>query len=365
MKTGISSALLAHYAHGTTSVCACWKVSLTSGAVLGFTEHDQDLIIDGLTYVARGGFMPSNFEAQTKLAVDNLDAVGFLDSELIVAGDLTAGLWDFALVEVFLVNWQDTSMGIDILMSGRLGEVSLERNTFKAELRGLSNAYAQSIGEIYQPGCRATLGDARCGVDLAPFTVTGTLTAVSANGLVLTDPSRSEPGPTGGKAITGISKATLPVVNCAGHGFVAGQVVYISGVVGMIEINGQCYQIQTCPTINSFTLRGTDTTGFTAYASGGTAAPQGDAGYFDYGKITMTSGTSLALSMEVKAYSPGTITLQLQFPRGVAPGDTYELSAGCGKRFTEDCVARFANGINFRGEPHLPGMDKLLRVGGE
>lgn len=179
MKTGISSALLTHYAQRTTSLCACWKVSLTSGAVLGVTEHDQDLAIDGLNYVARGGFMPSNFETQTRLAVDNLEAVGFLDSELIVADDLTSGLWNFALVEVFLVNWQDTSMGRDILMTGRLGEVSLERNIFKAELRGLSKAYAQLIGQIYQPACRATLGDMRCGVDLGAFTVTGTLATLT------------------------------------------------------------------------------------------------------------------------------------------------------------------------------------------
>jgi hypothetical protein len=364
MKTGISAALLAHYAQGTTSLCTCWKVTRTDEVVLGYTDLDRDVTFEGVTYLASSGFSPSNFESQSRLAVDNLEAVGVLDSESLTVEDLAAGVWDFALVEVFRVNWRDLTMGRDLPMSGRLGAVDQSRNTFKAELRGLTNAYAQTAGSVCQPACRATLGDARCQVNLAPFTVTGTLESVSDDGIVLTDSTRTEPGPAGGKAITGISQATLPVVTCTAHGFVAGQIVYIAGVIGMLAINGQFYVVKTVPNVNSFTLAGVDTTNFVPYASGGTATPQGDAGYFDYGKLTMTTGSSTGLSAEVKAYSPGTITLQLQLPRGAQAGDEYTLVAGCGKRFTEDCVVRFSNGINFRGEPHLPGMDQVLRVGG-
>ena len=364
MKTGISAALLAHYAQGTTSLCTCWKVTRTDEVVLGYTDLDKDVTFEGITYLASSGFSPSNFESQSRLAVDNLEAVGVLDNVSLTVEDLAAGVWDFAAVEVFRINWRDLTMGRDILMTGRLGVVDQSRDGFKAELRGLTNAYAQTVGSVCQPSCRATLGDARCQVNLAPFTVTGTLEAVSTDGVVLTDSSRTEPGPSGGKTITGISRATLPVVTCVAHGFVVGQIVYIAGVLGMLAINGQFYVVKTVPNANSFTLAGTDTTNFVPYASSGSATPQGDAGYFDYGKLTMTTGASAGLSAEVKVYSPGTITLQVQFPRGVQVGDTYTLVAGCGKRFTEDCVTRFANGINFRGEPHLPGIDQVLRVGG-
>lgn len=363
MTKAIGASLLAHYASGSTNLAACWKVTRTDNVVKGFTEHDKDLVIGGVTYVARGGFMPSNFDSQTRLAVDNLEAVGFLDSETITASDLATGVYDFALVEVFLVNWNDLSMGTDTLMKGRLGEITQERNTFRGELRGLTNAYAQNIGQIYQPTCRAVFGDSRCGVALGPWTVTGTLSAVSADGLVLSDPARTEAGPAGPKTITAITKAASAQVTATAHGFVQGQIVYITGVVGMTEINGQWYLVKTVVDANNFTLA-LDSTNFATYTSGGTASPSGDAGYFGYGKITMTSGASNGQTMEVKVYSPGSITLQLQFPKGVAAGDTYSLVAGCGKRFTEDCVTRFANGINFRGEPHLPGMDKVMRTGG-
>jgi len=362
MTKAVPAALLVHYASDSTTLATCWRVTLVNGTVMGFTDHDSDLIIDGVTYIARGGFLGSDTETQTKLAVDNLEAAGFINTDLVEAGDLTSGDWDYAQVRIFIVNHRDLTMGTDTTLTGRLGRIQQDTGSFRAELRGLTNAYSQTIGEVYQPTCRATLGDTRCGVNLGPFTVTGTLTSTSSDGRVLFDTSRSEAGPTGGKTITAIAKAVNPSLTIVGHDFVVNQPVYIAQVGGMAEINGQNYVIASVPDADHVTIIA-DTTNFTTYTTGGTATPQGDSGFFDYGKITMTSGGSNGLSMEVKAYSPGTITLQLELSKGVAAGDTYLLVAGCGKRFTQDCVARFANGVRFRGEPHLPGMDKIIKIG--
>jgi uncharacterized phage protein (TIGR02218 family) len=287
MRT-IPSGLAAHLTLGTTSLATCWRVTLQNGTVYGFTDHDQAITVSGVVYEASSGFLPSAIMTQSRLAVDNQTAQGFLDSENIDAADLSAGLWDHAEIYVFRVNWRDVSLGVEVLSRGHLGEVGLQRGVFNAEVRGLTAAYSQAVGEVYQPGCRADFGDARCGVALGPWTVSGTVAAVGDGGLVLSDPSRTEPGPD----------------------------------------------------------------------------EEGGLGYFVGGKITMTSGASDGLSMEVKAYSPGSIGLQLQLPRGVAVGDTYIMHAGCGKRFVQDCVARFGNGINFRGEPHVPGIDQIIQVGG-
>ena len=46
-------------------------------------------------------------------------------------------------------------------------------------------------------------------------------------------------------------------------------------------------------------------------------------------------------------------------PNNIAAGDTFNAVAGCDKTF-ETCVAKFNNAVNFRGEPHVPGMDKML-----
>lgn len=76
--------------------------------------------------------------------------------------------------------------------------------------------------------------------------------------------------------ITGISQANPGVVTINSHGYQNGDEVYISGVVGMTELNNR-YLIVRNRTTNTFTLEDKDgnavnTTSYTAYSSGGTAA---------------------------------------------------------------------------------------------
>ena len=46
--------------------------------------------------------------------------------------------------------------------------------------------------------------------------------------------------------------------------------------------------------------------------------------------------------------------------RSIAGGDDFIVRAGCDKRM-ETCGAKFANTANFRGFPHIPGQDAVLR----
>ena len=90
-------------------------------------------------------------------------------------------------------------------------------------------------------------------------------------------------------------------------------------------------------------------------------------GYFDNGKLTWLTGANAGLAMEVKTYTAidGKLSLYLSMPYAIEVGDTYNLIPGCRKRFTEDCQTKFSNVINFRGEPHVPGNDAMLKVGGQ
>ena len=94
------------------------------------------------------------------------------------------------------------------------------------------------------------------------------------------------------KNITGITQANPGVVTSASHGYSNGDIVYIDSVGGMTELNGRNYIIAGATT-NTFTLQDLfgadiDTTGFTAYTSGGTAteiyniaSPYAEADLFD------------------------------------------------------------------------------------
>lgn len=159
----------------------CWKVTLSNGTIYGFTSHTGNLVVSGITYQAAAGYTPTAIASNADLAVDNLDVIGFLDSAVITESDIQAGLWDFAAVQIFQVNYLDISMGVLNLRSGRLGEIKTTRQQFVAELRGMTQQLQQVIGQIYAPACRADLGDARCKIVLSTLTVTGSVTSIVSN----------------------------------------------------------------------------------------------------------------------------------------------------------------------------------------
>jgi uncharacterized phage protein (TIGR02218 family) len=273
----ISSQLSAHLAGDVMTLATCWRVTRRDGVSQYFTDHDVNVVVDGNTYLARTGIVPSAVTSQAGLAVDNLELEGLLDSESITREALLAGFYDHAELEIFMVNYAAPGDGRLHVKTGWLGEVTLQEGTFVAEVRGISAALQQTIGEVYTPTCRAQLGDARCGKDLTAFTFMGTVDTVE-NEFSFTDAARTEAN-----------------------------------------------------------------------------------GYFAYGRISFTSGANTGLSMEIRDFANGRFGLFLPLPNAVQAGDAYSVVAGCDKRI-DTCSTRFANAINFRGEPHLPGNDKILET---
>lgn len=96
------------------------------------------------------------------------------------------------------------------------------------------------------------------------------------------------------------------------------------------------------------------------------AAAQSE-GWFKSGALRWTSGANAGASHRVRIdrTSGGGRLLELDPTpaKSPAPGDQATLTAGCDKRF-ETCRSKFANGLNFRGCPHMPGNDLLLRHAG-
>lgn len=88
-------------------------------------------------------------------------------------------------------------------------------------------------------------------------------------------------------------------------------------------------------------------------------------GWFSQGLLTWTSGANEGGRIEIRhhALTSGAVTLELWQKAGaaIAAGDEFSLTAGCNKTF-DMCQARFANALNFRGFPHVPGNDFSLGV---
>jgi uncharacterized phage protein (TIGR02218 family) len=100
--------------------------------------------------------------------------------------------------------------------------------------------------------------------------------------------------------------------------------------------------------------RSVTATGLAAYASS----------WFTRGLLTFTSGAALNQAIEIKSHtvSPaGITTLELWSPARLplTIGQSFTLTAGCDKHLTT-CRNKFANAVNFRGFPTMPGNDFMI-----
>jgi uncharacterized phage protein (TIGR02218 family) len=280
MRT-IDAGLAAHLAAGVTTLCRCFRLTRSDGTVMGFTDHDDTLTFDGVTYQPESGFDASEETGATGFAIGGLEVLGALNSDRLTAADLAAGVYDNAEVAMYLVNWT-TPAERHLLRVGRLGEVTREDGAFRAEIRGLAAMLDETRGRAFRHACDADLGDARCTIDLtsAAYCGTGTVATVA------------------------------------------------------------------------------DRRRFAASGLGSYAA-----GWFERGRLAWTGGGNAGRAIEVRAHriSGGTVQLELwqAMAADIAPGDTFTITAGCDKLFAT-CVAKFGNGPNFRGFPHMPGNDFVL-----
>jgi uncharacterized phage protein (TIGR02218 family) len=177
----LSPALQAHLDEGTTTLAWCWRITRADGLTFGFTDHDRTLAFDGTTFEPESGLIASELRAGSDLSVDAQDAEGVLSSDRITETDILAGRWGNAEVEVWRVNWAETSQRV-LMRRGAIGRIRRGRVAFTAEVRSLAHGLGQTVGRVFQATCDARLGDARCGVDLEDPALRGAGAIVATRG---------------------------------------------------------------------------------------------------------------------------------------------------------------------------------------
>lgn len=87
--------------------------------------------------------------------------------------------------------------------------------------------------------------------------------------------------------------------------------------------------------------------------------------WFTHGLLSFTSGAADGQAVEVKKHTKAGVVVSFElWSRArlpLEPGQTFTVTAGCDKR-VGTCHAKFANVVNFRGFPHMPGNDVLTVV---
>lgn len=179
-----------------------WTITRTDGEVFAFTSLDRDLIYRGVTHKACDSLSSTATEMSSALgSTGSMELSGIISDSSITEIDLYNGLFDGALVEIWVVPWSNSGGEIPFrLLAGTLGDVSQGVTGFTAEIVTPGATMQQKpLLDVYTPGCRYKLGDTRCAFDLPTLEVTGVVTQLtiptspnSASKRVFIDSTRTE-----------------------------------------------------------------------------------------------------------------------------------------------------------------------------
>jgi uncharacterized phage protein (TIGR02218 family) len=158
-----------------------------------------------VTYLSTSSFNAFNLNEGADASAKTTELVGAIDS-VITRDDLERRLYDYARIQLLLVNWKSLGDGAIILATASFGPVTIEEFQFRVEIRGMAKPLEDMAGEICGPGCRVDFGSSRCspggfladGTDINSLLQTGTVTATDGVKSI-TFSGMSDPGlPDGG-----------------------------------------------------------------------------------------------------------------------------------------------------------------------
>ncbi len=275
----ISPEFKAHLQKQVTNCAICCKVKMRSGKEFGFTSHQIDIQFDGLNYVSSTGLSMSACHFNASLAEDNLEIESIFLESAITEADVISGKFDYAEIEIFMVNYNDLSQGKVILNSGITNEIRLEEGKFTVEITGFARKLSCGIANVYTKTCQAKFGDAKCGVNLRNLEQEVEVIQISENSIIL------------------------------------------SGTEGKAN------------------------------------------GHFNDGLLKFLSGANEGAEFEIRNFINGEIFLKSTANFEIKKGDKVRISPSCDK-FFDTCKRKFGNALNFRGFPHVPGFDEIMKTAG-
>lgn len=347
MKT-IGTDLTNHIAGEVTTLAFCWKIIRTDGVSFFFTDSDEDIPFGGDTYVSMNSFNPTAIANDASFSVDNMSVAGVLDDDSITEEDMRAGLFNYAEVYMFAVNWAAPTQGKIRMRRGWFGEVVLTlEGYYKVELRGLTQAIQQRVGELYSNICRADLGDSRCKIPLNPdlrqntheYRVGDFIKIATGMGIgYAAYENRIYKCTT-----AGASDASAPTYDIVvGHTTTDGTAVFTA-----VEAWSRDFTVMAVTDRQHFTIAVTESRDVD--------------GWFSRGVMTFENGDNEGVSFEVKSWvqSGSHIVLQLATNFDVQAGDIGRLYPGC-DLLLPTCRDKFGNVDNMRAEPYIPGSDQVL-----
>ena len=404
----LSAGLVSQIASTTQTLAWCWKITRKDNVVLRVTSHDRDLVMDG-TYLALAGYVPSAVDTELGWNSQNQNLQAILDTPAITETDLDRGLYDYARIECFLVNYLDLPSTLTenpakrvIVYRAILGKLTRTNIRYSFEARGFESLLNNKIGSVTSKLCRARLGDSRCGVNMGSYTYNLSVASVTSDrrSFTLSAINLVIPPVASILQLTTTAKtwadAEAEAVGLGGHLVTIQNQAKNDRLLATVGGSDIFWiGLNKNPLTDQWEWSSGESVTYTNWASGepnnsggeqdkvrfyqngswddlqgenayygimelpGSGASYTNApnGWFNYGIVTFTSGPNAGAEREIASYTGNTVTLFEKAPFTVSPGNTLTIATGCDKTL-RNCF-RYNNVINFQGEPYIPTPDKF------
>jgi uncharacterized phage protein (TIGR02218 family) len=172
----------------------CLRIVPQWGATVYLTDYPRDLVMGANTYKTDSGYQFSGLASEDNMSPGVLDLTGIADIAGIGYDQIVSGMFDGARVYAFATTWTAPTVDEEPLGVAILGKTTLRDDRYTIEMMLLVDALNQSVGKTVTANCQKVFGGqefAGCKVDLAPLTVTGTLTHATSNS-IFRDSARTE-----------------------------------------------------------------------------------------------------------------------------------------------------------------------------
>lgn len=171
-----------------STFCWCWLITRVDGLMLGFTSLDVPFTIDGVTYQPYTGFDAGAAQQSGDLnRTDSQQLIGILDRSGISKADLISGIYDYAYVRRFLVDYSNLPSSLSQsppkhleLPAGYLAESKRNNLGYEIKVKDELSKLDNQVGTVTSKTCRANLGDDLCRKNLTNFTHNLTISAVES-----------------------------------------------------------------------------------------------------------------------------------------------------------------------------------------
>lgn len=166
----IPPALQTHLNGELLTPALCLRIDRADGTVLTLTGHDENIALDGETFITGATFNMSAIRSSGDFSVDNAEIELAIDGINVTLDDLASERLRNATFTLYLTNWQAPQDGFVVLKRGEIGEIEIVNKLFvKVQLRGLMGRLGNAFLETYSKTCRASFGDRRCSYASIPI----------------------------------------------------------------------------------------------------------------------------------------------------------------------------------------------------